>query len=398
MPNLIDMATPLRHERDLTRIAGRVGDVLASRFDVVAPQAAMRMRKTADAVSVYLPTPVITSTGVITGDINATYTRTAIRQLAERLRIPLQYVDRLVEIRDPAGAGLAAHSFNELCRLDDRRALYRFLCADGECMLRSVQSDKYRPFDNDIALQAIMTGLGGHGLNLSDCEVEGDVSMDRLRLRIAVPSIAADATDVLGDYRMPFSMNPDRPIHAVAAPDETPPVVWAGLEITNSETGQGAFSIASRAVIAICRNGLTRPIEFRRTHVGAALEQGTIDWSDETRRNALTLLTSQVTDAVRTYLSVEYVESEAARLRQAAAVGVESPAEAVEVVQQRFGLTESETRNVLDCFARGGGGDSALAIFNAITAAAQLVDDGDRQAEIETAAMQVLDRPQLVLA
>lgn len=397
--SMLDMATPLRRERDLARIAGRVGDVLASRFDVVAPQAAMRMGKDMNAIDVHLPTPLITETGVYDGRLSAAFTRTAIRQIAERLQIPLSYLDRLVGMDHPAGGQLAAHSINELCGADDRRALYRFLRTEDSLMLRSVLSDKYRPFDNDIALQAILTGLSAHDLNLQDCEVDGDVTLDRLRLRIAVPAIAVDASDVLGDYRMPFSMDPSRPMHAAPLPGERPPVVWAGLEIANSETGQGAFSVASRAVIAICRNGLTRPIEFRRTHVGASLEDGAIAWSDETRQNALALLTSQVTDAVRQYLSVEYVTSEVDRLREAAGVTIESPADTVEVVQSRFGLTDSETRNVLNCFARGGGGDSALAIVNAVTAAAQLVDDGDRQAEVEGFAMQILDRPrQLVTA
>ena len=54
-------------------------------------------------------------------------------------------------------------------------------------------------------------------------------------------------------------------------------MLWAGIEIANSETGQGAFSIAPRVVIAVCRNGLTKAVDFRRAHLGVQLEQGSID-------------------------------------------------------------------------------------------------------------------------
>src|SRR5262249_55235751 len=161
---------------------------------------------------------------------------------------------------------------------------------------------------NDTALQAIVAGLSEHGLGLGDCEVSGDVTSDRLRLRLAVPAIAIAAPSLLGDYRMPYSLRPGNPIHARPDADETPPVLFAGVEITNSETGLGAFQIRPRIVVAVCRNGLTRDVQLRRAHIGAQLEEGTIDWSQETQRRALELVASQVRDAVATYLSPEYVQ------------------------------------------------------------------------------------------
>ena len=169
-------------------------------------------------------------------------------------------------------------------------------------------------------------------------------------------------------------------------------MLWAGIEITNSETGQGAFSIAPRAVVAVCRNGLTQAVDFRRAHLGAVLEEGTIDWSQETQRHALGLITSQVRDAVATYISPGYLEETAAEMRAAKAVAVESAREAVEVVHERFGLTEAERDAVFELFAAGGD-RTVLGLGQAVTAAAQLAEDGDRQSEMESRFWSIVGAP-----
>ena len=388
----LDLQTGLRAEADLSAIAGRLRDIAASRFDVVAPQGALRCKGPAHTLMLDLGEPQITEQGVSERLIEARYTRTAWRQVADRLRIPLQYLDRLVAMENPVGPQLACQSINDLAYADPRRALYRFVETDEGYVLRAVLSDKYRAIDNDTALQAIVGGLGDNGLGLGDCEVTGDVTADRLRLRIAVPGVALAVPDLLGDYRMPFSLRPGNDMHARPDQGETPPVLWAGVEIANSETGQGAFSIAPRAVIRVCRNGLTKAIDFRRAHIGAVLEEGSIDWSAETQRNALALITSQVRDAVATYISPEYLQATAEEMRRAKQVQVESAPAAVAVVQERFGLTEAERDAVFELFAAGGD-RSVLGLGQAVTAAAQLAEDGDRQSEVETRFWEIVGTP-----
>lgn len=387
-----DIHHGLRAEADLTRIAGRLSTVAASRFDVVAPQSALRCKGVVDRLVLDLGEPQMTETGVTEPVIHADYTRTAWRQLAERLRIPLQYLDRLAEMDHEAGPALACYTVNELTRIDERRALYRFVETDEGYVLRAVLSDRYRAIDNDTALQAILAGLSDNGLALGDCEVTGDVTMDRMRLRITVPQVAIAVPDLLGDYRMPYSLRPGNGMHARPDADETPPVLWAGVEITNSETGNGAFAIAPRAVIQVCRNGLTKAVDFRRAHIGAALEEGSIDWSHETQRTALALITSQVRDAVATYISPGYLEATAEEMRRAKGVLVEGAPAAVEAVQIRFGLTEGERDAVFELFAAGGD-RSVLGLANAVTAAAQLAEDGDHQSDLEATFWQIVGAP-----
>lgn len=399
MPTIEELTTPVRHERDMTRLVGTIDQLRQARFDVVADQSALSIADDLSSVSISTGEATLTETGVVESEFNAEYTRPAFRQVAERLRIPVPYLDRLAA--EPANAELAAVSINWLAETDTRRALYRFLRADdGALVLRAVLSDRFSlGLDNEVAMQALLAGLGDSGIvdpatgeGIGDLQVDGDLTPDRLRMRIVVPTIELAVPDLLGDYRMPFSMREDRGVHARPEAGETPPVIRAGVEIANSETGKGRFIIRPRAEVLICRNGLTRPIEFGKNHIGAQLDEGNIDWSDATRQNALDLIASQVGDVFRTYLTTDYLERIAAEMRQAKEQQVESPAKAVEIVTDRFGLSDSESRNVLDCFMRGGD-STVLGVGQAMTAAAQLVDDGDRQAEIEETFWQIVETP-----
>lgn len=400
MTSMTDLTSPLRHERNLTKIAGTLQAVAEARFDVVAPQSALSVDETFSLATVTDPTgePQLTETGVVEPTIESEMTRTAVRQIAGRLRIPQPFLDRLTDPTAPhEHTALAAENVNVLASTDDRKALYRYLRTDDGLLMRSVLSDKFGIFDNDLALRALIEGLGASGLGLGDCDIEGDITPDRLRLRLHVPAIELLVPDLLGDYRMPFSMRDGNDIHARPDADEVPPVIWAGVEIGNSETGNGTFFVQPRAVVAICRNGLVRPIEFKRAHLGARLDEGKIDWSDTTRKNVYELVSSQVADVMRTYLSTGYLSGLADEMREAKGIAIDSPATAIEIVSDKFGLTEAESASVFDCFARGGD-STLLGLGQAVTAAAQLVDDGDRQAEMEQMFWGIVDAPKTFAA
>jgi hypothetical protein len=374
MTTIATLTSPLRRETDSTRFVGALRDAQQAQQDIVMPLSNLCLDDAASTLTFTRPDgePFLLSTGVA-DTLAASFTRTAWRQITERLNIPLPYADRLV-----ANHGdLAALNVNLLADRDARSGLFRFWLADDGIVLRAVLSDQYRVMDNYSALQAIIAGMQSADIGLGACEVDVDLTPDRFRMRIAVPQIAVAAPDLLAGYRNPFP----RDGSAHSQPDQ--PLMWAGLEVSNSETGGGAFSVAPRMVVMVCRNGLTRSVDMLRSvHLGAKLDDGVVTWSDESRRLQAELLTSQVRDAVAQFVSTDYLQAQVDEMRAARALPVESPTAAVALVVKQQEFTEAEHARIMDAFMRGGD-HTVLGVGQAVTAAAQLADNGDRQSQME---------------
>jgi hypothetical protein len=300
----------------MATLSGRIQDIANARWDMAAPQSLIRLDDDCYHFSFNLDEPLVTDSGVITGPLSARYTERAFRAVAQRLDIPPKYLMRLAYEDNSELNVLAAHNVNTLAALSPKGALYRFLHTEDEgLLLRAVVSDKFLTLDSDTALVAIVKGLQNNSLDIGDAEVEADWTMDRLRMRIHVPQVGVSALDLLRDYKSPFD----------GKRAEKMPMLFAGVEIANSDTGNGAFSVAPRAVFEVCSNGMRKSVEFRRTHIGAQLETGVIDWSSHTFEQALGMLQSQVTDAVATFISEDYLNRVVQEMQAAADTDLPSP-------------------------------------------------------------------------
>lgn len=390
MATITELTEPMRHETDRGRIVGRLREVANAALDVVGPQANLAVELGTDSYQFMLgfDEPVLAADGVYEM-FEGRLTRAALRHLASRFQIPLPYLDRLIDQhRD-----LADTNVNTLGSRHQGNVLYRLLRGEDGWLIRAVTSDSYRALDNTDLLTAVAKGMGEADISLGDCEAETDWSNDRFRLRLAVPAIELAVPDLLAGYRWPFSHARGSGTHDPAQPGEIPPVLWAGIEVANSETGGGALTIVPRAVVLVCKNGLTRTQDMvRNVHLGGKLGDGAVTWSHETHQKALALITSQIADATRQFVSVEYLTTIANEMRAAKGIEVVSVTNAMVVVQQRLGFTDDETSSVLDAFMRGGD-SSVLGLGQAVTAAAQLVADGDRQSEMEDAFWAIVRQP-----
>lgn len=397
MSTISEMLGGLRRESDRGKISGKLGEIAHASTDIVAPQQSLvwlgeRGDTALDRVHIgnVDGSPLLLNDGVY-DSLGAYVTPTAMRQAASRLGVPIKYVDRLV---NAGHIDLAALNFNELQTREPRNVTLRLLRGDDGWAVRSIVSDRYNVIDNLDVMRAVVTGLGSAEIDLTDCEIDADWTTDRFRLRIAVPQIMSLAPDLLGDYRSPYSMSPARGVHDAPGADEgAPPALWAGLEIANSETGGGAMVVAPRAVVQWCRNGLTRTVDMlRKVHLGGKLDEGVVQWSDATRRQALDLVTAQIADAASSFCSVDYLNRMLDEMRAAKGITV-APSTAIEIVQKQCSLTDDESRLVLDAFAASGD-QSVLGLGNAVTLAAQHADDGDRQSEMESAFWTIVSQPQ----
>lgn len=393
--SLEDLAEVLRAQR-------------ARQLDVVAPAAKIRARG---------GQLVLTGTDAVLDDDGVTptdgvYRPTAVfdEGVADRLGIPVAYLRKLREqapdLYDANVNGLlhGRHVHRggqvEVVRPgDDRSFFLRLFRGEGsEGVARAMMSDRFRTIDNLDILVAALDGVRNAGVRteIHSC----DLTERRMFIRLHSPELAAAAPTLLANYRSPFlapEIAAQRRHHwdatdgfgyGYAAGEE--PVLFAGLRISNSEVGNGAFKIVPELLVKICANGMTINVDaMKEVHVGGKLDEGVIAWSGQTQSRQLELIGSKTTDAVRAFLSEDYLRGAVATIEADAGKPVTDAQKTIEVIGKQVGFTKAETAGVLDHFIRGAQ-MTAGGIANAITSFSQTVLDADRADAMDGQAVRAL--------
>jgi hypothetical protein len=352
-------------------------------------------------------------------DMNGEYELTdiALGHFAERLGIDRRYLRKLADKRPDilaaningwlSGSVMPNVEGFEAADPDGRAFTVRsFQTPDGN-LFRGLLSDRYSVIDNLDTMNAVFEGIRAAGFSRDDLEISGcDLTENRMRVRVLVPAAVIAAPKLFEGYRNPFEGRDVRvggrggwTIEQARAAAEregqgyTPgsePIMWAGFEFGNGELGDAATYVLPRAEARICRNGLVLPLDVsRKQHVGERLDEGVIDWSAETRKRQLALITSKVSDAVRKFSSVEFWTAKVAELEEQAAKPVTDADKTIKAVSKALRYSEAEQTSILDMFIHGGQ-MTAGGVMNAVTAAAQTIADPDRAAEIERTAVRAL--------
>lgn len=362
-------------------------------------------------------------------DMNGAYTlsETAVRHFAERLGIDTRYARKLADRRPDILAAningwIHGHKDSTLTDsetipgglehktihpTDPRSFTVRAFHTPEGKFFRGLLSDRYSVIDNLDVLDSVLRGIQAAGLDRDSLVISGcDLTENRMRVRVLVPAAVIAAPALFAGYRDPFEGRDvrvggrggwtiEQAREAAAREGQsyepgTEPIMWAGFEFGNGELGDAATYVVPRAEALICRNGLVLPLDAtRKTHVGERLEEGVINWSGETRRRQLELITSKVADAVREFASVGFWEAKVAELSELAAKPVTDADKTIKAVSKTMRFSEVEQTSILDMFIHGGQ-MTAAGVMNAVTAAAQTIADPDRAAEVERTAVRVL--------
>lgn len=357
--------------------------------------------------------PVIDTDGVTAADGRYVPTAVCDEGIAEKLTIPVAYLKRLRDERSDlydvnvngwlvgtGGSPTDAYFANP----DARSFLMRcFKGDDGDGVARAFLSNGFKIIDHLDVLTAALDGIreSGTSVDIVGC----DLTDRKMYVRVAAPEIAVLAPTLLRGYRTPQfgdGMRRDRwssidRIREVARregsdyPPGQEPVVFAGFEISNSETGGGAAAITPRLIIEVCKNGLkiTQDV-LKAVHLGSKMDDGIVRWSDDTQRKALELVTAQARDAVSTFLDVEYVEMVIDRLEAKADKPVSHAQETVTTVCKQLKFSDEHTSGVLDHFIQGGQ-MTAGGVMQAVTSFAQTIDDADDAAAFEAQGVRSLE-------
>ncbi|MGW7645640.1 DUF932 domain-containing protein [Streptomyces bobili] len=375
-----DLAPTGARNAELSDLVSILEDQNRRKLDVIAPASALRFRE--GNVHVEGMESLITEDGVT--DVDGIYRPTAVADegISDKLRIPLAYLRRMRAENVP----LLDENVNAWLReAPERKFMLRAFRGENgpgmppaEGVARALLSDSYKLMDNFDMLLAALDGVtqSGHPTRVTGC----DLTDRRMYVRIESTAVAIHAPRLLRGYRSPFDGR---------SGDELP-VISAGFVISNSEVGSGAYTITPRAVVQVCRNGLTQSKDvMRAVHLGGKQDEGVVSWSNETERKTLELIKSKTADAVRTFLSRDYVEAKVREMEDAAGKELAEPTKTIEHVTKTLSIGNEAKDKILAHFVRGGQ-MTAGGMMQAVTSTAQTLTDADQAAALEALAVPAL--------
>ncbi|MBT9597764.1 MAG: DUF932 domain-containing protein [Vitreoscilla sp.] len=343
----------MRSGRSLVSLAQELERQLASKKDLVVPSSLLR-HDTDDTGD--------TRIVIEEGGVPARYgvTPLARRQLADKLKIPYAYFERM-RGEQPV---LLDRNVNTWLQSEDDRRMIRTL--DGN--VRAVLSDRYRRLDNFDLAESVLPILQ----QLPEARFESvELTDTRMYLKVITP-------------RLKFEMAPGD-------------VVQAGVVVSNSEVGQGTLSVQPLLYRLVCRNGLIASDRaLRKTHVGRALgsdDEAILVFKDDTLRADDKAFFLKVRDVVQAAVSEATFRQTAQKLQKTLHIPlVGDPVGTVEVLAQRYTLNDTERSGVLRHLISEGD-LSGYGLVNAVTHFSQEVEDYDRATEFEALGGKLIELP-----
>lgn len=396
-----------------------LADVLRSqnarKLDLVVP--ATKMRSRGGNLVLAGTDAEITEDGVTPTEGVYRPTRVFDEGVAEKLGIPVSYLRRLrAEAPDLYDANMNAWLHGRQVRrggelevvrpADERSFTVRLFRGDGEeGVARAMLSDGYRFIDNFDVLTAGLQGIQKAGVHVEIKQC--DLTDRRMYVDVFSPEISAMAPDLLRGYRNPFDNAQVAEARRGGVSDVefwrgvahregqgyengAEPIVFGGFRITNSEVGNGAFTITPKLMVKVCRNGLViNALSERVVHLGGKQAEGVINWSAETQRKQLEVITSKTADAVKLFLSEKFLREQLADIEADAAKPIDAPEKQITAVSKQLGFTKTEQEGILAHFIMGGQ-MTAGGLLNAVTSFSQTVTDADRADTLDREALKVL--------
>lgn len=329
--------------RSLVNLAYELERQLTTKKDMIVPSSLM-CSQTDDAGSCRLV--IEEDSGVGKYDI----TNLARRQLADKLKIPFAYFERM-RTEQP---GLLDRNVNTWLQSERDRRMIRTL--DGK--VRAVLSDRYRRLDNVDLAENVLPILQ----RLPEVRFESvELTESRMYIKAVTPRVQAEM-----------------------APGD---VVQAGIVIMNSEVGHGTLSVQPLIYRLVCSNGLIASDRgLRKTHVGRLLpsdEETITVFRDDTLAADDKAFFLKVRDVVEAAVSETNFAQVAQKLKRTLGIAlVGDPVKTVEVLANRYALNEEERAGVLRHLIVEGD-LSGYGLVNAVTHYSQEVEDYDRATEFE---------------
>lgn len=287
-------------------------------------------------------------------------TELAHQQIAARLQIPYRYYQKMQKEQPQ----LLDENINTWFNYAPERRMVRIM----DDNIRAFLSDRYRRLDNLELCSAVLPIIGDmNGVEINSCEV----TPTHMYLKVINKKMKAEVA--LGD------------------------VVQAGFVISNSEVGLGSLRVEPLVYRLVCKNGMIcKDYMQKKYHVGKQVTGGDEAYelySEETLMQDDKAFFMKVQDTVRCAVDEAKFMLTVNKMREAMDIPIENdPVQAVEVLADKFMLTQAERGDVLRQLFIGGD-TSRYGLLNAVTAASRLAPDYERATELERIGGEILELP-----
>ena len=283
------------------------------------------------------------------------------QQIAARLNIPFRYYQKM----QAAVPHLLDQNVNTWFDRNPERRMVRVL--DGN--VRAFLSDRYRRLDNLELCAAVLPVINDmKGANIESCEV----TPSHLYIKVVNRKLKAEVR--VGD------------------------VVQAGFVVSNSEVGLGSLRVEPLVFRLVCKNGLIcKDLAQKKYHVGRQVNLSDDSayevYSDETLAQDDKAFFMKVQDIVRAAVDEAKFLLTVDKMREATQIPLEhNPVKSVELLADKFLLTENERGDILRQLFMGGD-NSRYGLINAITSASKIAKSYERATDLERIGGEILALP-----
>lgn len=281
--------------------------------------------------------------------------KVAHEQLATKLDIPKKYYDRMLE----QDKELLSRNVNHWLEKAPDNRMVRVLGNRA----RAILSDKYRPIDYDVILEAILPTLMGHGnLNV----ISSEITERKMYLQVVSPKLEGEVKK--GD------------------------VVQMGLSVSSSDVGLGAVNIDPYLYRLVCLNGMTMATSIRKYHVGKRIEADEFGiFSAETINMDNAVFVRKIRETVEHSFNELEFQNTLSRLTITADNKIERKIDdTIKEVTKKYDLSKNEGESLLKNLINGGE-LSQWGLGNAVTQMANDHADYDRAMEFQKIGGQIID-------
>ena len=286
---------------------------------------------------------------------------TAHQQIAARLNIPFRYYKKMQD----ESPHLLDQNVNEWFGKNPERRMIRVL--DGN--VRAFLSDRYRRLDNLELCAAVLPVIN----EMKNSMIEScEVTPTHLYIKVVNRRVKAEIK--VGD------------------------VVQAGFVVSNSEVGLGSLRVEPLVFRLVCKNGLIcKDFAQRKYHVGRQVNISDDSayelYSEETLAQDDKTFFLKVQDVVRCAVDEAKFMLTVDKMRESTKIPLKhDPVKSVELLSDKFQLTENERGDILRQLFMGGD-NSRYGLVNAVTAASKIAKSYERSTDLERIGGEILSLP-----